>query len=192
MRCGASPSTSPGCPLLRNRFRKAESSRCRSINRAAYGRLLALHPFDCRTGAHLEPIGRLAPRRTRFNCVHNSLAQLQGAWLRHRSALQNPNQCPPDSTIQACRGIPINSAEIRSNTILVLLCRGFHRLDLDVRRAAVQSLQHVVSTCPPIVAIVAVVMVARRDANQKSFGKRAWWRMPACLTLRQLLITLEF
>jgi hypothetical protein len=85
-----------------------------------------------------------------------------------------------------------NSAEIRSNTILVLLCRGFHRLDLDVRRAAVQSLQHVVSTCPPIVAIVAVVMVARRDANQKSFGKRAWWRMPACLTLRQLLITLEF
>jgi hypothetical protein len=63
--------------------------------------------MDCRTGAHLEPIDRLAPRRTRFNCVHNSLAQLQGAWLRHRSALQNPNQCPPDSTIQACRGIPI-------------------------------------------------------------------------------------
>jgi hypothetical protein len=40
----------------------------------ASGRLPALHPFDCRTGAHLEPIGRLTPRRTRLNCVHNSLA----------------------------------------------------------------------------------------------------------------------
>jgi hypothetical protein len=26
-------------------------------------RLPALHPFDCRTGAHVDPVGRLAPRR---------------------------------------------------------------------------------------------------------------------------------
>ena len=57
----------------RVRFQRRDASVAR-LESDASGRLRALHQFDCRTGTHLEPIGRLAPRRTRFNCVHNSLA----------------------------------------------------------------------------------------------------------------------
>ena len=49
----------------------------------------ALHPFDSRAGAHLEAFGRLASRRTRFNRVKHTLAQVQRTWFRHRSPSKN-------------------------------------------------------------------------------------------------------
>ena len=58
---------------VRVRFQRRDAAPA-WLGRDASGRLPALHPLDRRTGAHVKPFGRLAPRRAGFNCVHNSLA----------------------------------------------------------------------------------------------------------------------
>ena len=59
------------------------------LGRYTSGFVPALHPFDSRTGAHLKPFGRLTSRRTRFDRVKHTLAQVQRTRFRHRSPSKN-------------------------------------------------------------------------------------------------------
>ena len=87
----------------------------------ASGRLPALHPFDCRTGAHLEPIGRLAPDAPDSTASttrsRNSKEHGFGIDLPSKTRI-NARQIQLSKPAGESR---FNSAEIRSRTYLKIV-----------------------------------------------------------------------
>src|ERR1019366_58829 len=75
------------------------------LRRDTAGFLPTLYPFDRRTGAHLKPFGRFAPRRTRFDRFKHTFAQVLRTSFRHDPA-PKIESLPLDSRIYAFLGIP--------------------------------------------------------------------------------------
>ncbi len=59
------------------------------LGRTTAGLAKALHPFDRRTGADVEMLARLAPRRSSFNTRDHAPVDIRRIGCRHRSASQN-------------------------------------------------------------------------------------------------------
>src|ERR1022692_2621065 len=75
------------------------------LRRDTAGFLPTLYPFDRRTGAHLKPFGRFAPRRTCFDRFKHTFAQVLRTSFRHVPA-PKIESLPLDSRIYAFLGIP--------------------------------------------------------------------------------------